>query len=302
MGLCLIEAIIFPGRLTGFGSEIYRAQQVVFLNGTHILFTYIFIGFTSAGRSWVRDHLIAFGSIRFVSRFLLVLGGAFIISFAGKTYLAGYPVMKYVFIFLQILVIHHGFTQSKGIWMLMNPDQQKIDFIRSVSHFAFGSFSALWIGLRLELISQRSFLYIFLIISMILLYRFIKGPLNGRDNNLFSVRFFIPFLFPFSDLSNYGQASVHGTEYAAVVARQSRNAGVGFLRIILVFIILSFVFVAMSFPAQASQLLGVQLVYPYRQFIEAMLYSLLLGHYFLDHFLYSRRYDASLKNIFPTLR
>jgi len=283
---CLIEIIFFSRifEAADAKSNIAMLQEAFFLNGAHVYMSFAFLMTHPVGARWVlHNKFVCFRMIVYVIALALLYNS--VSSF--YQYLSIYLALG-----LRFLSIHHNFSQQRGIWLLKN----RIDAnsIKVVVNSIMILFIFYWSAVRVFHFDHKRTLAVGIsALLIILIYMFKKNKASSFKDKIFSIRFFIPFLFPFSNLANFGMASVHGMEYVWVQHKQESIRKNRIISVILIISLCILMSLFLHYPEMFQRLTRINTnEFLNSSYVLSLSFGLTIGHYFLDHHLYSKKYEG----------
>lgn len=289
IAFCFIEILffseIFSSRDTQY--SINMLQEAFFLNGAHVYMSFAFLMMHPTGSKWVfSNKFVCFRMI------IYVVALAVLYNYVNNfyRYLSIYLVLG-----LRFLSIHHNFSQQRGIWLLQKSINAKS--VKVGVNFIMILFIFYWIALRMFHFDYKKTSVVGLgLLLVVLFYMFKKNQSSSFKDKVFSIRFFIPFLFPISNLANFGMASVHGMEYVWVQHKQESIRKNRIISVVVTVGLCIFLSLFLHYPEVLQRLTRINTNnFLNSSYVLSLSFGLTIGHYFLDHHLYSKKYG--IKNL-----
>lgn len=278
-------------------------EDIVLLDGLHVVFSFFFLNNLKGSQNYLTQmsnhgiHLIRRGAFIFILLYIL-----FYIMDPTQ------PWIIYLYIpIIFIIPFHHGFQQSKGLllvlmknrfpgmkllmesyfWLLVIRNTLLFIDPKVIPFFKFIQAPFIW--------SLLNWTSIILPCLMLLAFYIFIWRNESRDVQIFSLRFLVQLMQPFSLLALYSAGVIHGSEYMYVASKtlSEENKNSGSLK-------------TFFFIAQVTSLAALAICLWPHYFIPALNlapgffpalrgfgFAVVYTHYVLDHYLYSARYLPS---------
>lgn len=295
-------------------------SNVVFANSTHVGLTFGMLLTSPQMRSWIVDR---FGSLR---RFGWQVGGAFL---AGSAVLftlfyfsllqKGWTVMMVYAVCHSLVALHHAFSQTTGIYAgtvyeRSNNKSGFPQFSRAIKWFTILGTLVLVLGNRVQShwdVDGASWgVFHLLLMTPVALAlglvvrarRRLDAPWT-RNESLYSSRFLLWLLYPFSYFAAFAVTANHGIEYIKVsshmISYRFRALMLAPFVVYIGFGLLNVRFGVPSLFYEPDEVGGV----PWQlQLIAAIALSGTYVHYYLDRQIFRMRSAASQKNVAPLVK
>ncbi len=321
-----------------YGNVLQYIQDIIFFNALHICFTFLLLIFPLAGQAAFQNFvstLGAWGLARVAFVFLGTTLGYFMFSHFLDPQSGWQFILAAVFTFTRR---HHDLSQSKGLLRIFNNhvaksgisisekqhlkkiQQWETQFIRvfywasCISTLSF--FNVTLIGPKIGPIVFKSSFAIAIGCILGLIICGLQSPRVGSLwKFLYSLRFITKIIGPFSAISAYAGASVHGVEYFCVTdkileqdkmrnQRSIKNAvlfGFCLFAILIPFALIRYPLVLLPSLNAVSDKLWIDL-------LLGLAAGAIFTHYFLDHLLFTPHYTfakpllTTLSEQFPSER
>lgn len=310
-----IEITFFKGSLTE-QKEFFRLfKNLVFMDAIHVILTFFFLFALKGSHEYFRN-LKTESHVGLYWRTATV----FLLLFLLFSFVRSDPMLRLVLLVPIIMIVptHHGFQQSKGLLFLELQNIPKwlrvlmelflwMVIVRNFTLFLnpkhYTAITSLWSLPLWPWIKWALICIPFLIHLWIMIYLYRKESSNAL---VFSLRFLLYHLQPFSTLAFFAVGAVHGTEYLYVVSkvfsREGKYSGIArwffFSALGLSLILASFLFWPTYFLPT-----GFLVAFPMASYVCISLsMTLVYTHYFLDHYLFSGRYPASKRYFLGVLK
>lgn len=291
-------------------------QDLIFFNGLHVCLTFIFLASTITGRNVLRSFLVETGNIGLLKVFIVFWGSVFIYYFVHTHYTNTDTGFILFYLALAAVRRKHDLGQSKGLlritnrkFVFNNPDAnenklfQKIQKIEhhSINLFYFTSLAAIlsYFDFGLQFGSWKSLIFLISFWSSIGLAAIVtvcalQSPIGLRFwKTIYSARFYLKALGPYSAIAAYLGASVHGLEYVFVtdkILNSEKNENqlipkIGSVLMIIAIILLGFAFIRYPelFLPSANKDTFVPLV--------SLSAGIIITHFYVDYLIFTPQHE-----------
>lgn len=293
-------------------------QDLVFFNGLHVCLTFIFLVSTIAGRTTLVRFVDQAGKIGITKVAIVFVGSALIYYFVHSRYVDGDFGFVLFYLVLAALRRKHDLGQSKGLlrianrqFIVNNPQfnsDKKFQIIQLIEHYAINTFyftslisviTYFDLGISFSTWVKPAFQVSFwssILLAVTVTVCALASPSSLRFWKFaYSARFYLKVIGPFSAISAYAGASVHGTEYVFVTdkilhAEYKSNRLIPKLASLvtaIVIVLLGFAFIRYPelFLPSANKVFSVPLV--------SIAAGIILTHFYVDYLIFTPKHEFS---------
>jgi len=291
-------------------------QDLIFFNGLHVCLTFVFLFMTRTGFRVTKEFYSTFGKEGFLKILFVFCVTSF--SFYLVHVFASSTSLIFILFYVGFTFFRrkHDLGQSKGLLRIMNlkhsrefsdsHQSQSFSIIQKLEHILINLFFYSSLVAILAFFNLADFLggwksqvfwssfVLSLAICFTLSILAILSP-NGLRlwKLLYSFRFYIKVLSPFSAISAYAGAAVHGTEYICVTDKiltaeqKDQNLRIKFSEIIYLILTVFVVFSFFRFP----ELYVDALSETYTAAIISIAVGIIFSHYYVDYLIFTPKHQ-----------
>lgn len=315
---CLTEIFSGNRELWQYRDFMKYVQDLIFFNGLHVCLTFIFLASTVSGRNVLELFFVQTGKLGVLKVLIVFFGSVFIYYFVHTRYTNTDAGFILFYLALAAVRRKHDLGQSKGLLRIANrkfvfnyPEYNNDKLFQKIQSFEHHCINIFYFTSLMSIISyfdfginfgtwERSIFLISFWSSMALAAIITICALNSPSDlrfwkTIYSARFYLKALGPYSAIAAYLGASVHGIEYVFVTdkilhSEQSENKlipKVGSILVVISIILFGFAFI--RYPELFLPSANTDSFVPLVSFSA----GIIITHFYVDYLIFTPKHDYS---------